>query len=322
VKICVALLALSIPALFAQITPAPKIVGAVPAPPGAPAAAAPADPNKVILTIGATKMTEADYDKMVDALPAQYQTYARGAATKRQFVETVVQMKLLSEQAQKLNLEKDPKLEEQIAFQRQSLLAQAMFEHMQQEVKVDDSQIQLYYDAHKNEYESLRAKHILIRVKGAPMPAAEGKPELTDEQALAKAQDVRKRLVAGEDFAAVAKTESDDTGSSQKGGDLGEFHRGMMVPPFEQAAFALKVGEISEPVKTPFGYHIIVVEEHKSKALADVKPDIEKALRPQEARKQVEAMRNQASVQIDDAFFGPPAPPPPAVPINPHQPAR
>jgi peptidyl-prolyl cis-trans isomerase C len=318
VKICVALLALSIPALFAQITPAPKITGAAPAPP--PAASAPADANKVILTIGTTRMTQADYEKMVDGLPAQYQSYARGASTKRQFVETIVQMKLLSAQAQQLSLDKDPKLEEQIAFQRQSLMAQAMFEHMQQEVKVDDAQIQLYYDAHKNEYESLRAKHILIRVKGAPMPAAAGKPELTDEQALAKAQDIRKRLAAGEDFAALATAESDDTGSASKGGDLGEFHRGMMVPPFEQAAFALNVGDVSEPVKTPFGYHIIVVLEHKSKSLAEVKPDIEKALRPQEARKAVEAMRNNASVQIDDSFFGPPAPPPPApsVPATPH----
>jgi len=82
----------------------------------------------------------------------------------------------------------------------------------------------------------------------------------------------------------------------------------------------LKVGDVSEPVKTPFGYHIIVVLEHKSKSLAEVKPDIEKALRPQEARKAVEAMRNSASVQIDDSFFGPPAPPPPApsVPATPH----
>jgi parvulin-like peptidyl-prolyl isomerase len=144
------------------------------------------------------------------------------------------------------------------------------------------------------------------------MPGAEGKPELTDEQALAKAQDIRKRLVAGGDFSAIAKTESDDTGSAQKGGDLGEFHRGMMVPPFEQAAFSLKIGEISEPVKSPFGYHIIVVQEHKVKALAEVKPDIEKALRPQEARKEVDAMRTKASVQIDDGFFGPPQPQPAA----------
>jgi len=253
-------------------------------------------------------MTAADYEKMVEALPANYRSYVRGAGTKRQFVETVVQMKLLSQEAQKLSLDKQPKVEEQIAFQRQSLLAQAMFENLQQGVKVDDALVQNYYDTHKNEYESLRAKHILVRVKGAPMPGAEGKPELTDEQGLAKAQDIRKRLVAGEDFAAVAKAASDDTGSAQKGGDLGEFHRGMMVPPFEQAAFSLKPGEISEPVKSPFGYHIIVVQEHKMKPLAEVKPDIEKALRPQEARKEVEAMRTKASVQIDDGFFGPPQP--------------
>jgi peptidyl-prolyl cis-trans isomerase C len=292
----------------------PRVPGPPPAPPtlaSAPPASAPVDPNKVILTVGTTKMTEADYEKMVDALPAQYQSYARGATTKRQFIETVVQMKLLSEEAQKLNLDKQPKLQEQIAFQRQSLLAQAMFESLQQGVKVDDSLVQAYYDAHKNEYESVRAKHILIRVKGAPMPGAEGKPELTDEQALAKAQDIRKRLVAGEDFAVVAKTDSDDTGSAQKGGDLGEFHRGMMVPPFEQAAFSLKIGDISEPVKSPFGYHIIVVQEHKLKPLAEVKPDIEKGLRPQEARKEVEAMRSKATVQIDDGFFGPPQPPQP-----------
>ncbi len=254
-------------------------------------------------------MTAAQYEQMVDALPPQYQTYARGANTKRQFIETVVQMQLLSQEAQKLNLDKQPKLEEQIAFQRQSLLAQAMFENLQQGIKVDDSAIQSYYDAHKNEYESVRAKHILIRVKGAPMPGAEGKPELTDEQALAKAQDIRKRLTAGEDFAVIAKADSDDTGSAQKGGDLGEFHRGMMVPPFEQAAFSLKPGDISEPVKSPFGYHIIIVEEHKLRPLAEVKPDIEKALRPQEARKEVEAMRGKAAVQIDDGFFGPPQPP-------------
>ena len=63
------------------------------------------------------------------------------------------------------------------------------------------------------------------------MPGAEGKPELTDEQALAKAQEIRKKLVAGGDFAAIAKADSDDTGSAQQGGDLGEFRRGMMVPP-------------------------------------------------------------------------------------------
>ncbi|HKD09885.1 MAG TPA: peptidylprolyl isomerase [Bryobacteraceae bacterium] len=292
-------------------------------PPAASAADKPADPNKVILTIGDTKFTEAQYQALVDALPQQYQSYARGAG-KRQFAENLAQLLILSNQAEKLGLDKQPKIQEQVRFQRQNLLAQAMFDDIQNGVKVDDALVDAYYNAHKNEYESVRAKHILIRVKGAPMPGAEGKPELTDEQALAKAQEIRKKLVDGGDFAAIAKTESDDTGSAKQGGDLGEFRHGMMVPPFEQAAFSLKVGEVSQPVKSPFGYHIIVVQDHKLKTLAEVRQDIEKSLRPEMARKQVQALREKTPVTIDDGYFGAaPAPmpahgaPPAAAPVPP-----
>jgi peptidyl-prolyl cis-trans isomerase C len=302
---------------FAQNTSMPQ----VPAPAPAPSAPVkPPQPDKVILTIGTTKLTEAQYETLVAALPQQYQTYAHGAG-KRQFAESLAQLVILSGEAEKRNLDKEPKVQEQIKFQRENLLAQAMFEDLQSAIKVDDAAVAAFYEAHKNEYESIKAKHILIRVKGAPMPGAEGKPELTDEQALAKAQEIRKKLVAGGDFAAIAKADSDDTGSAQQGGDLSEFRRGMMVPPFETAAFALKIGEISEPVKTPFGYHIIVVQEHKLKTLADVKPDIEKNLRPEMARKAVQDLREKSNVQIDDEFFGPaqPMPPvpgaPPATPL-------
>ncbi|MDQ1471665.1 MAG: peptidyl-prolyl cis-trans isomerase [Bryobacterales bacterium] len=320
VKFRTAILALTaVPALLAQTSmptaPAPKFSGPVATP--APAAP-PTDPNKVVLNVGSEQMTAAQFDALVDALPAQYQSYARGPQ-KRQFVETVVQLKLLSQSAAKAGLDKTSKMQEQLKFQKENLLAQSMFENIQQNTKVDDAAVQAYYNGHKNEYESVKAKHILIRVKGAPMPGAEGKPELTEEQALAKAQDVVKRLKAGGDFAATAKTDSDDTGSAQQGGDLGEFHRGMMVPPFEEAAFALKIGEISEPVKSPFGYHVILVQSHTSKPMAEVRPEIEKALRPEVAKKEVQSMREKASVKIDDAFFGPAvapeAAPSPAAPV-------
>jgi hypothetical protein len=297
----------------------PKTPAALAAGQAAPAAEAPVDPKKVILTIGATTITAEQYNHLVDALPQQYQAFARGAG-KRQFAENLVQLTLLAAEADKKGLDKDPLIAEQLAVNRKDILARAMFDQIQKDLKVDDSLIQVYYDAHKNEYESVKAKHILIRVKGAPMPGAEGKPELTEEQALAKATEVRKKLVGGGDFAALAKTESDDTGSAQQGGDLGEFRRGMMVPPFEQAAFALKVGEISEPVKSPFGYHIIVVTEHKLKTLPEMRADIEKAIRPEMGRKAVEEMRNKSKVNIDDSFFGPapaaePAPGTPAAPV-------
>jgi peptidyl-prolyl cis-trans isomerase C len=314
VKFRIAILALSslssVPAMFAQLPAPPKGLGvptAVPsaAPPAAAAApAAATDPAKVVLTIGTEKITAAQYDELVNSLPAQYQTYARGPG-KRAFAEQLAQVKVLSQEAEKRKLDQDPKIKDNLAFQRQNLLAQAMFLSLQDGLKIDDAAIEKYYNEHKNEYEALKGRHILIRVKGAPMQAVPGKPELTDEEALAKAQEIRKRLVGGEDFAKVAAAESDDTGSGAQGGDLGEFRRGMMVPPFEEAAFAAKVGEISQPVKTPFGYHLIQVQAHTTKSVAEVKPDIEKKIRPDLAKSAVESMRKNTAVQLDDAFFGP-----------------
>ena len=262
------------------------------------------DPGKVVLTIGDEKITAADYDELVKSLPAQYQQYANGPG-KRAFAEQIIQLKLLSADAEKQKLDQDPKVKAQLAFSRQNALAAVMFQNIQDNVKIDDAAIQKYYEAHKNDYDVVKASHILIRVKGAPMPAVAGKPELTDEEALAKAKAIRARVAGGEDFAAVAKAESDDAGSGAKGGDLGEFKRGMMVPPFEAAAFAARVGEITEPVKSPFGYHIIKVESHTTKPLAEAKADIITKLKPEMARQAVEALRKAAKVDIDDSFFGP-----------------
>ena len=288
------------PALFAQAPSMPKAVTPSATAPAAP----PGDPDKVVLTVGDQKLTEAQYEDLLSALPAQYQASARGAG-KRAFAERMVELMVLAQEAEKRKLDQGPKLKEEIAFQRENLLAQAMFENLQNSVKVDDAAVEKYYNEHKSDFEVVKARHILIRVKGAPMQALPGKPELTDEEALAKAQAIRKRILAGEDFATIAKAESDDAGSGAQGGNLGEFRKGMMVPPFETAAFAAKPGDLTEPVKTPFGYHIIKVESHSAKSLAEARPDIEKKLRPELARNSVEALRKGAGIQLDDAFFGP-----------------
>jgi peptidyl-prolyl cis-trans isomerase C len=295
VKCFIASLAFSIPVLFAQITP-------VPAP-----AAAPTDPNKVVLTVGDLKITAAQYDDIINSLPAQAQASIRGMG-KRAFGERIAELMVLSQEAEKRKLDQEPKVREQIRFQRENLLAQAMFEELQKTLKIDDAAVEKYYNEHKSEFEVLKARHILIRVKGAPMQGIPGKPELTDDEALAKAQSIRKRLDAGEDFATLAKAESDDTGSNAQGGDLGEFRKGMMLPPFEDAALVAKVGVVTDPVKTPFGYHLIKVESHVTKPLAQVRTDIEAKLRPELANAAVAAMRKNASVQIDDAYFGAAAP--------------
>lgn len=283
--------------------------------PPLPAPAPPADPNAVVITVGEHKITAAQFLEMVKALPAQYQETARGPG-RRDFAKNIVELQVLADEAVRLGLDKQPDTKMQIEFQRENMLAQAMFVNLQQTSTVSDADIQTYYDAHKKDYEIITARHILIRVKGAPMPAVPGKPELSDDEAKAKAESIRKRIIGGEDFAKIAKDESDDTSSGEKGGDLGEFKKGMMVPPFEAAAFALKPGDVSEPVQTPFGYHVIQVQTHTVKSLADVKPEILAQLKPNVARQAVTTLTDKTKVDISDSFFGP-APAPPPAPLAP-----
>jgi parvulin-like peptidyl-prolyl isomerase len=103
-------------------------------------------------------------------------------------------------------------------------------------------------------FEQVKARHILVSFS----PTL--KRKRTEEEALRRAQELHARVLKGEDFAAVARKESDDVGSAQKGGDLGWFGRGMMAPEFEKAAFALKPGQVSAPTRSVYGYHIIRVE--------------------------------------------------------------
>lgn len=266
-----------------------------------------ADPNKVIMTIGDEKITAAQYDQLVNALPAQYQKAARGPQ-KRQIAEQMVQLKVLSVEAEKRGIDKTATVKQQLAFDRENVLAGALYNELVKSVKVDDADLKAYYEAHKAEFESVKARHILIRFKGSAVPLRTGLKELSEEEALAKATDIRKQLLAGGDFISLAKTESDDSGSGANGGDLGTFKHGQMVGAFETAAFAQPVGQIGEPVKTQFGYHIIKVEEKQSKTLDETKAEIGDKLRPEAAKKEVDDIRKKATVTFDEGFFGPAAP--------------
>jgi peptidyl-prolyl cis-trans isomerase D len=131
--------------------------------------------------------------------------------------------------------------------------------------QINDQQARQYYQQHVKDYavpDQAKVRHILISVpKGADAK--------TDAAAKSKAQDVLKQLRAGGDWAALAKKYSDDPGSKEQGGELGMLQHGVTVPEFDKAAFSMNPGQISEPVKTQFGYHVIQTEE---KQTAHTKP--------------------------------------------------
>jgi parvulin-like peptidyl-prolyl isomerase len=228
----------------------------------------------------------------------------QGPEGKRQLAEQLAELKAMAQEARAKKMDQTPEMKSQIAMRVDQLLASAYYQQLGNSTKIEDADVKAYYDAHKGEYEQVTARHILIRFKDSPAPLREGQKELTDEQALAKAKELRAAIVKGGDFAEIAKKDSDDSGSGVNGGTLGAFSRGSMVKPFEEAAFSMKVNEVSEPIKTQFGYHIIQVQEHTNKTLDEARPEIEAKLRPELAQKAVDSIRDKAAISYDKDYFG------------------
>jgi parvulin-like peptidyl-prolyl isomerase len=293
-------------ALFAQQPPTtPSTPQAPPRP--APSLAPPAPtvaPDAVVLTIGTQQITRAQFEALLAALVESNGRPIPNAAAKRQVAQQFGQIIALSEEARKRKLDQTPSAKQMITIQIDSYLANALQRQVGDEVKPDDAALHAYYDSHKAQYEQIKAVHILIRFKGSQVPIRPNGKDLTEEEALAKAQDIVKQLAAGGDFAAIAKAESDDTGTGSNGGALPPFGRGQMVPEFEQAVFSQPVGKLSDPVKTKFGYHIIRVDERTSKNFEEAKADVEKQLKPQLLREAMDRLEKQTPVTLDDNYFG------------------
>lgn len=178
---------------------------------------------------------------------------------------------------------------EQVVAEYIELKKDAFFD----QVKVTDEDIKTEYEKQiANLGEQRKASHILL----------ETGDKLSDEQAKAKLAELSARVAKGEDFAALAKEFSQDPGSASNGGDLGFAGKGVYDPAFEEALYALKVGELSAPVKSQFGWHLIrldQVQEPEIPTLASMRPQLERDLKAQ----QVEQRFVEVSKSLEDAAF-------------------
>lgn len=262
-----------------------------------PAASA-ADP--VVLTVGSTKITKSQFEQIIATLPPQNRATMSTPTGRKQLAENIADLLTLAGEARARKLDQTFKVQLQI----DQLLAQNVYQQFA-EAPPDEAMMKAYYEEHKKEYDEVKARHILIRFKGA-----QGAPKPTDpteEAALAKAKDLRTKILGGADFAKLAETESDDPGTAPHGGDLGSFGKGRMVAAFEQAAFAAEPGKVTEPVKSPFGYHLILVESHSVKPYEEAKSEIATKMKPEIAKKGLEDLKKKTTIVFDPGYFAAPA---------------
>lgn len=302
-------------------TPAANAVQANAAPQAAPPKPVPSQLPDVLARVNGESVTKADFDRAMQSLeqraggpvpPEQRDQVVRGlldqligykvlvqetmtrkvvvpdsevdariGQIKGQFPNEAAFTEMLSQR--KLTLEQVK------SDAKQDMAIQKLIEtEIADKVVVKPEQINDFYAKNPDQFkqgESVRASHILISVpKGADAAAK--------AQARAKAEQVLKDVKAGKDFATLAKENSADPGSAANGGDLGFFQQGQMVGPFNDAAFSLAPGAVSELVETEFGFHIIKVAEKKEGRtipLEEVKPQVEQYLQQLNRQEQTDA---------------------------------
>ena len=222
-------------------------------------------------------------------------------------------MIILAQAAEEKRLQDDPDFKKRVAFARNKVLMETLLQTEAKKSITDQALHAVYDDAVKqmSSEEEVHARHILFRV-------ADWKDDKAAKAAEEKAKAVIERLKKGEDFAKLANELTEDPSGRKDGGDLGYFTKDQMVPEFAEVAFKLDKGKFSEPVKTQFGWHVLLVEDKRKKPVPQfdqVKPQLERFVVRKAQMDLVTKLRADAKIERFDKPAQPAqAPQPPAQP--------
>jgi peptidyl-prolyl cis-trans isomerase C len=269
-----------------------------------------------VLKVNDWTYTTADLEKDIGQelrrAPRELQAFFASKDGQKQFLERVVRRELLMQEAEKRKLGEQAEVAEQVANLRRELMIRALIqEEIAGKVKVEEKDVQEYFAAHPDEFsgDTVHLRHILVQTEG-------------------EAKEIQARLAKNESFEELAKKLSRDTNSAPKGGDLGFLGREQMLPDFARAAFALKANEVSDVVKTPFGFHLIkLIERKKGQPLTfdQVKGQLQRRLTDERQGQRFQAwmkdLESGSKVTRDESLlpvgqFGPPTPSAPAAPTE------
>jgi len=264
-------------------------------------------PASALVSGPAGTVTAGDLEQLVNQMvpPQQHAMFWANPDAAKRFAQNLYDQQALAQEALKDKLDSTPDGIAKLKFAREQVLAGLLIEARVKANMPDDQAVQAYarseMKADPKRFqtpEQVDVRHILLPV---------AKDGSDDAAVKAKAEDLLAQLHKGADFATLAKEDSKDPGSAAKGGDLGFFARGRMVPAFEQAAFNLKKpGDLAGPVRTPFGYHIIELVARKPAgqiSLSEALPQLRQQLMAQRSAEAREDLLNkiQSAAQVNQA---------------------
>ena len=250
----------------------------------------------VLAEVNGATITDTDYYKEQENLPPYLKPMTETPEGKKEMLDTMVVRELIMQQAQKDGIDKSPAVAAKLEDLRKRVIVEAFLKKkVDESANVSDAELQAFYKKNEDKFKTgdqIRASHILVKTE----------PE---------AKEIEKELKAGASFEDLAKKHSID-GAAQKGGDLGWFGKGSMLPDFEKVAFSLKEGATSGIVQTKFGYHIIKLTGKRAagtRSFEEVKDQIKAAIAPEKQqetfKKLKEDLKKDAKLSIkEDALKG------------------
>ncbi len=275
-----------------------------------PTAAGPVSPEAVVIKMGELQITAGEVNRILETMPPQFRPFYSGPG-RRQLAEVLISNKLLYQEAERRKLGDKASVSLDIKISRESILTAAVRNEMEGEISVTDEALQKFLDENSAKYEEAKVRRIVVCSSNAlsvnPNQQAANCPAL--DEARAKADDIRKKLVDGADFEEMAAKFSADSLSSGKGGDLGYIRRGhqmpLIVPPLEKVIFSIPLGTVSEVIPSPFGFEIVKVEDRRLPKPQDVRKELEPQYRRQRVDDIVKEWKSRQPITLDETFFAP-----------------
>lgn len=287
-------------------TPAPKAPAeqqqAAPATPPPPVS-----PDTVVAEVNGKKITAGDMDKIINGFPVANQQVLRA---RPQLLSQIFMMQRLAEDAEKAGMDKQSPYKEQLDAYRLQLLSTAEMTQVSNTLPISEEEQKKYYTDNAEKFKEVKVRVIYIGFNPTPGKApADGKKQLTQAEAKAKIEDLAKQIKGGADFGKLARENSDDQ-SAAKDGDFGAITLNSSYPqPVKTAVFALKQGEVSEPVMQPSGFYLIRAEELSEQPFNDVLQQIIQAVRQAKTQEWLKGIQAQYNMKIENpAYFAPRVP--------------